>query len=476
MPGTRIDETRRWPAAGHSLGEYAALHAAGALAFDDALLLVDERAAAMQEAAEARPGGMVAMLGGDPHPVMELARGLGLTVANDNAPGQVVLSGAIEMVDTAAELARGDAGARAMKLDVAGAFHSPLMEPQPSGCAPRSPRRRSTSRVPVWSNGSAAPFADVRRELSENLLKPVRWRETLLALRAHGAERFVELGPGAVLTGMVKRTLAVDGPKGGGMKAGLFGVGTALPEHRLGNDHFTARLDTTDEWIVRRTGIRERYHLNGRQTLADLAVDACEAALADAGRDGHEVDHVIVSTITPDRITPGLAPEVAMRSARAGPARWTSTPPAPASSTPSTRRPRSWSPGARDVVLVVGAEALSRLTDGGDRCTAVSSATAPALSSWQAASSSAAAAPSSFTPTEPTGTCSMPGATSACCGWRAARSTATRSPVWSRRRRPPSTAPGSPSTTSTCSSPTRPTPASSRRPPPSSGSRTRRSR
>jgi [acyl-carrier-protein] S-malonyltransferase len=197
-------------AAGHSLGEYAALHAAGALAFDDALLLVDQRAAAMQDAAAAQPGGMVAMLGGDPHAIAELARGLGLTVANDNAPGQVVLSGPLEMVDTAAELARSDAGARAMKLDVAGAFHSPLMEPAAErlrAALAATPVREPA--FPVWSNGSAMPFADIRRELAENLLRPVRWRETLLGLRAHGAERFVELGPGAVLTGMVKRTLAV---------------------------------------------------------------------------------------------------------------------------------------------------------------------------------------------------------------------------------------------------------------------------
>jgi malonyl CoA-acyl carrier protein transacylase len=197
-------------AAGHSLGEYAALHAAGALTFDDALLLVDERAAAMQEAAGAQPGGMVAMLGGDSHAVAELARSLDLTIANDNAPGQVVLSGPMEMIDTAVELARSDAGARAMKLDVAGAFHSVLMEP----AADRLRAALAATPVdepafPVWSNGSAAPFVDIRRELAENLLKPVRWRETLLALRAHGVERFVELGPGAVLTGMVKRTLAV---------------------------------------------------------------------------------------------------------------------------------------------------------------------------------------------------------------------------------------------------------------------------
>jgi len=197
-------------AAGHSLGEYAALHAAGALTFDDALLLVDERAAAMQDAAAAQPGGMVAMLGGDSHAVSELARGLGLTIANDNAPGQVVLSGPLEMIETAVELARNDAGARAMKLDVAGAFHSPLMEPAADRLrAALAATPIGEPAFPVWSNGSAAPFVDVRRELAENLLKPVRWRETLLALRAHGVERFVELGPGAVLTGMVKRTLAV---------------------------------------------------------------------------------------------------------------------------------------------------------------------------------------------------------------------------------------------------------------------------
>jgi malonyl CoA-acyl carrier protein transacylase len=197
-------------AAGHSLGEYAALHAAGALGFDDALLLVDERAAAMQYAAAARQGGMVAMLGGDAHAVAELARGLGLTLANDNAPGQVVLSGPLELIDAAAERARSDAGARAMKLDVAGAFHSPLMEPAAErlrAALAATPLREPA--FPVWSNGSAAPFVDVRRELAENLLKPVRWRETLLSLRAQGAERCGERGPGAVLTGMVKRTLAV---------------------------------------------------------------------------------------------------------------------------------------------------------------------------------------------------------------------------------------------------------------------------
>jgi [acyl-carrier-protein] S-malonyltransferase len=197
-------------AAGHSLGEYAALVAAGVLHFDDAVRLVAERAAAMADAGDLAAGSMVAMLGGEDHAVRALAQRLGLTVANDNAPGQLVLSGAVDAIAQAEELARDEAGARARRLDVSGAFHSPLMEP----AAERL--RAALARVevhraafPVYSNGTAARFgADPRAELSENLLRGVRWRETLLALRAAGIERFVEHGPGAVLTGLVKRTLA----------------------------------------------------------------------------------------------------------------------------------------------------------------------------------------------------------------------------------------------------------------------------
>jgi [acyl-carrier-protein] S-malonyltransferase len=197
-------------AAGHSLGEYAALVAAGVLEFDDAVGLVKERADAMADAADKRPGTMVAMLGGDTHEVWELAKKHGLTVANDNAPGQLVLSGPVEGIDAAAAEAREAAGARAMKLDVAGAFHSPLMQPAAARLAAALDETPiHEARIPVYSNGSVAPFVDVRRELAENLLKPVRWRETLLALRGAGAETFVELGPGSVLTGMVKRTLAL---------------------------------------------------------------------------------------------------------------------------------------------------------------------------------------------------------------------------------------------------------------------------
>jgi len=200
------DEARA--AAGHSLGEYAALVAAGALQFDDAVRLVDERAAAMADAGELHAGGMVALLGGDPRGVRALATRLGLIVANDNAPGQLVLSGPADAIAEAEEAARDEAGARARRLDVSGAFHSPLMEPAAERLrAALEATPISEPQIPVYSNGTASPFVDVRAELAENLLRGVRWRETLLAMRTAGIERFVELGPGAVLTGLVKRTL-----------------------------------------------------------------------------------------------------------------------------------------------------------------------------------------------------------------------------------------------------------------------------
>ncbi len=194
-------------AAGHSLGEYAALTAAGAIDFDAAVRLVGARAQAMAAAAALQPGGMVAMLGGEADDVLELAMQLGLSLANDNAPGQLVLSGRIEGIDEAVQCAA-DIGCRARKLHVAGAFHSPLMAPAADdlrAALARTPIREPA--FPVLSNGSARPFEDVRSELSENLLKPVRWREILLELQARGASDFVECGPGAVLKGLVKRTL-----------------------------------------------------------------------------------------------------------------------------------------------------------------------------------------------------------------------------------------------------------------------------
>jgi malonyl CoA-acyl carrier protein transacylase len=194
-------------AAGHSLGEYAALTAAGAIDFEDAVRLVDARATAMADAAARRSGGMVAMLGGERDDVCELAERLGLSLANDNAPGQIVLSGPVEAVDEAVERAE-SIGCHGRRLDVGGAFHSPLMEPAADALrAALNATELREPAFPVLSNGSARPFVDVRAELAENLLKPVRWRETLLALQATGATDFVECGPGAVLRGLVRRTL-----------------------------------------------------------------------------------------------------------------------------------------------------------------------------------------------------------------------------------------------------------------------------
>jgi [acyl-carrier-protein] S-malonyltransferase len=194
--------------AGHSLGEYAALVAAGAVRFEDALHLVDVRARAMAEASDATASGMVALLRAELPDATRLAESCGAYVANDNAPGQVVVAGTREALEEV-ERRAGEIGARPRPLDVSGAFHTPLMEPAADAL------RDAIAGVdiadpafPVISNGTAEPFADVRAELVANLLRPVRWRETLLVLAdRYGAETFEELGPGKVLTGLVKRTL-----------------------------------------------------------------------------------------------------------------------------------------------------------------------------------------------------------------------------------------------------------------------------
>jgi [acyl-carrier-protein] S-malonyltransferase len=193
--------------AGHSLGEYAALVAAGALRFEDALRLVDVRAEAMAKASTATPSGMVAMLRADAGDVARLAGECGAHVANDNAQGQVVVAGTKEAL---AEVERraGEIGARARVLDVSGAFHTPLMAPAADALAAAiAGVEVGPFAFPVISNSTVEPFGDVRAELVANLLRPVRFRETLLALADRGIETFEEVGPGTVLTGLVKRTV-----------------------------------------------------------------------------------------------------------------------------------------------------------------------------------------------------------------------------------------------------------------------------
>ncbi len=196
--------------AGHSLGELAALVAAGCLTERDGLELVALRGKLMQESGErAGDGGMLALLGaGAADRAGELADAHGLAVANDNSPQQVVLSGDRGLFDAASAAAK-ELGLRPMDLPVTGAFHSPMMAEAvpPFASALERIEVSAPHGVTVFSAVTAAPFEDVRAQLAQALTMPVRWRETLLAMRDRGAGRFVEVGPGRVLTGLVKRTL-----------------------------------------------------------------------------------------------------------------------------------------------------------------------------------------------------------------------------------------------------------------------------
>jgi [acyl-carrier-protein] S-malonyltransferase len=194
--------------AGHSLGEISALVAAGALDAEDGLRLVAARGRLMQEAAEETgDGGMVAVRARDRATVEQVAAQAGLSIANDNAPDQLVLSGALAALDEAESLLR-EHRVRAKRLPVAGAFHSPLMEPAVE------PFRRLTEhvevrapRVPVLSCVTAAPFQDVRKQLVQAIVSPVRWTDVMSALRDLGATRYMETGPGRVLTNLVRKSL-----------------------------------------------------------------------------------------------------------------------------------------------------------------------------------------------------------------------------------------------------------------------------
>lgn len=192
--------------AGHSLGEYTALAAAGALETDDALRLTILRGELMARAARRHPGGgMVALLGGELERATQLAAQHGVTVANDNAPGQLVVSGTGPGLAALAAAARAE-GFRTMELDVAGAFHSPDMRDAvlPLLRALEDTPRREP-RLPVISGHTAREFGDLPGELSRAVVAPVRWREVMAELRARGAQEFVDVGPGKVLARLVGR-------------------------------------------------------------------------------------------------------------------------------------------------------------------------------------------------------------------------------------------------------------------------------
>ncbi len=197
--------------AGHSLGEFSALVAAGALSFEDGLRLVSARAQAMQKACELNPSTMAAVLALPDEKVEEICAGIDGTVvcANYNCPGQLVISGEVEAVDAACEQLKAAGAKRALRLKVGGGFHSPCMEPARAELAEAIEKTEfHTPAVPVYQNVDAAPHTDpaeIKANLVAQLTAPVRWTQSVKNMVADGATEFVEVGPGKVLQGLVAK-------------------------------------------------------------------------------------------------------------------------------------------------------------------------------------------------------------------------------------------------------------------------------
>ncbi len=197
--------------AGHSLGEFSALVAGRSLSFEDGLALVSRRAMAMQKACEMNPSTMAAVIGTDDRIVEETCNEIGEIVvpANYNSPGQIVISGSNEGIDKAIEALKSKGAKRAIKLQVGGAFHSPLMEP---ARAELEEAIRSTNFFvpvcPVYQNVDATPSSDpekIKSRLVAQLTSPVRWTQSVINMIADGADHFTEVGPGSVLQGLIKK-------------------------------------------------------------------------------------------------------------------------------------------------------------------------------------------------------------------------------------------------------------------------------
>lgn len=197
--------------AGHSLGEFSALVAGGALSFDDGLMLVYSRALAMQKACDMQASAMAAVLGLDDRIVEEVCASLDETVvpANYNSPGQVVISGSVTGIEKACELLTAKGAKRALKLVVSGAFHSPFMEPARELLAEAIMHTRFNRPVcPVYQNVNAKPVTspdEIRNNLISQLTAPVKWSEIVINMIGDGALKFTEIGPGKVLQGLVKK-------------------------------------------------------------------------------------------------------------------------------------------------------------------------------------------------------------------------------------------------------------------------------
>lgn len=198
--------------AGHSLGEFSALVAAGALSFEDGLVLVSKRAMAMQKACEMTPSTMAAVLALPDEKVEEVCASISddvVVCANYNCPGQLVISGSIPGIEAACAKMLEAGAKRALKLNVGGAFHSPLMEPAREELAAAIQATAINKPIcPVYQNVDAKPATDpevIKTNLIAQLTAPVRWTQTIQNMIADGADHFIELGPGNVLQGLIKK-------------------------------------------------------------------------------------------------------------------------------------------------------------------------------------------------------------------------------------------------------------------------------
>lgn len=198
--------------AGHSLGEYSALVASGALSLEDGLRLIRERARLMAEAGDRNPGTLAAIMGLDEATVAEVCRESGADLCNLNLPDQTVVGGPREAVERAMQIAKDRGARRALKLNVSGAFHSRLMRPAVAGLqAAVDQASIRDPLVPVVANVTAAPLTTagaVREELPRQVVSPVRWHHSVATMSAAGVDTLVEFGPGKVLTGLVRRVAA----------------------------------------------------------------------------------------------------------------------------------------------------------------------------------------------------------------------------------------------------------------------------
>jgi [acyl-carrier-protein] S-malonyltransferase len=204
VSGLQFDAT-----AGLSLGEFTALAAAGAISFEDGLRVVRERGRFMQQAAEATQGGMAAIIGLDEAATREVCAQSGVSLANLNCPGQIVISGATDKLQQACELAKAKGAKRALPLAVNGAYHSPLMaSAQPkleevlNSVSVREPAVSVISNVTARPHGAAS---EIRARLVDQVTASVRWEDSIRYLLSQGFRRFVELGPGTALSGFMKR-------------------------------------------------------------------------------------------------------------------------------------------------------------------------------------------------------------------------------------------------------------------------------